>query len=138
VLTKKKLDKIQAWLEHSPRTPLTQLVQQAQVLITKAWRATKSYVCSCIKLYGFKQLKKVIMKEKCIFVIDFCVQHMMVSLIQNIHFFTDKNPFLSEWVHQCSIIRTTGVRAVLICDRLLKYPFTIRWLMCGVKLLLHK
>jgi hypothetical protein len=36
------LDKIGARLEHSPRKSLAQLAQQAQVLKTTAWRATKN------------------------------------------------------------------------------------------------
>lgn len=45
--------------------------------------------------------------------------------------------FGCTWVG-ISVLRLAGIGAVLIQDRVFKYPFTIRRVVCGVRLLLHE
>jgi hypothetical protein len=78
---------------------------------------------------------KVIMREEQIFVTGFCRQYMMVFLNQNLHIFLRKLGSISVGI---SMLRTTGTGGVLIPDRLLKYPYRIRGLMCGMPLVLYE
>jgi hypothetical protein len=70
-----------------------------------------------------------------IFVTEFYRQYMIVFLTQNLHFLLMKLGFIIVGI---SMLRTTGIGAVLTQDRLLKYHFMIRRLLCGVPLLLHE
>jgi UDP-2,3-diacylglucosamine pyrophosphatase LpxH len=53
--------------------------------MTIVWRGIAIYI-SHIKLGRFKQLRKVMRKEECMFVTGFHRQYMTVFMNQNIHF----------------------------------------------------
>jgi hypothetical protein len=66
-------------------------------------------------------------------VTGFCGQHITVSLTKNLHFSLMKVGSIRVGV---SVLKTVDTGAVLIRDKLLKCPFMIRRLVCGVPLLL--
>jgi hypothetical protein len=66
--------------------------------------------------------------RKHIFETGFCGQPMIVSLTRNFFYWWSLVP--SEW--GLSVVRTIDTGRLLIQDRLLKYPFTITRLVCGV------
>jgi hypothetical protein len=69
----RNLDKTGASLEILCNKPSTQLAQQAQDWMTIMWRGIAIYISGYIKLGRFKQLRKVMRKEECIFVTGYHV-----------------------------------------------------------------
>lgn len=70
------------------------------------------------------------MREEHILVTGFCWQSMMTFLTKNLHILLVKLGSISMGV--------STLRAVLLQDKILKYPCEITRLMYGVPLLLHK
>jgi hypothetical protein len=120
VLTEEMLDEIGARLEHSPCKSLAWLSQQAWVLKTKGWRATKNLHLRPYKITQVQVIEECYYgREEHIFVTGFCRQYMTVFLTQNLHFSLMK--LGSIWVG-ISVLKTIGIGAVLIRDKTFEVP----------------
>jgi hypothetical protein len=107
------------------------LMKLFSVWIYGKWINKMKYVYIHMK---FQQLKIVTTREERIFITGH--RRLYMSLLDPKHnFLLIKSG--SVWVG-ITVLKTTGTQAVLIKDRHLKYPFTIRRLVCGVPLLLHE
>jgi hypothetical protein len=129
ILTEKKLCKIWSQIRTLPHKSSIWLAQQAQVFTT-VWRVTKKLH---LLLYRIRQVqvKKEIMREKCIFVTGQYSQYMMISSTQTYIFYS--------WSFNAFECPENSMYSSSINPRQAFWvPFTVRRLVCCVLLLLHE
>jgi hypothetical protein len=134
VLTKETPDRTGARLEHSPRKSLARLAQQAQVLKTTAWRATKNLHLRPYKITQVQVTEEGDYGRRTHFCNWFLQTVHDDILDQKLTFFNDE-----AWFHLSGYINAQNNRywSSINPRQIFEVPLHDKK-MCGVPLLLHK